>query len=67
MKCENEHEYEQGDQTGCPHLSFVRYCLHPHWLAKREPPCEMKRCGQELCHNFGVPFKNMERVFLVRQ
>jgi hypothetical protein len=48
------HEYEDGEQTGCPHLAFVRYCKTPHWIAlKVLPPCAKKTCGMDGCHNFG--------------
>ncbi len=63
------HKMEDGYETGCPHLSFVRYCKRPHWVAlKRLPPCEKKTCGMEGCHNFGkaTGYNEPARVVLVQ-
>ncbi len=64
------HEMDDGYETGCPHLSFVRYCDHPHWLTlKRLPPCEKRTCGMDDCHNFGrvTGYDDPARVVVVQK
>ena len=50
--------------TGCPFLRYISIYDKIYFVAERNDPCPLKKCGLKNCRNYGKSYDDQERLLI---